>query len=62
MDSLRNLYSDKGYNFKVTFNEYLKAKGYNYQKVWTDIVSAIRQVRQLQGCGQVFSDTRQTGE
>lgn len=44
--SLHDLYSEKGYNFKVTFNEYMKSKGHNNAQIWTDIVSAIQHVYQ----------------
>lgn len=42
--SLHDLYSEKGFNFKVTFNEYLKSKNLPYKRVWADMVSAIQTV------------------
>ncbi|KAK7100753.1 probable tubulin polyglutamylase ttll-15 [Littorina saxatilis] len=42
--SLRSLYSDKGFNFKTTLNQYMKSKGLDYEKVWNDMKSAIQQV------------------
>ncbi|XP_076462884.1 putative tubulin polyglutamylase ttll-15 [Babylonia areolata] len=42
--SLHALYSEKGFNFKVTFNEYLKSKGLPYKKVWADMIAAIQAV------------------
>ena len=47
VSSLRDLYSEKGFNFKITFNQYLKSKGLDYKKVWADMISAIRKVCQV---------------
>ena len=44
--SLHDLYSEKGFNFKITFNQYLKSKGLDYEKAWADMISAIQQVYQ----------------
>ena len=42
--SLHDLYSEKGFNFKVTFNEHMKSKGLDYKKIWADMIAAIQTV------------------
>ena len=42
--SLKDNYSSKAFNFKITFNQYMQSQGLNYTKVWTDIRTAIQNV------------------
>ncbi|KAK7100751.1 hypothetical protein V1264_023640 [Littorina saxatilis] len=44
MPSLKDLYLNEGFNFKTALNQHLIGRGIDVDKVWADMISALREV------------------